>query len=232
LYLNLDTRDNSAVPAPDADGDGFAGCQDCEDGDNQIRPGGPQLCDGQNNDCGDPSWPTVPSNETDSDGDGYVACAPWVGTSPGIVGGGDCLGNDSASHPGAPEICDNADNDCNGIVDDGWVTPGTTLGLGLASDKHTMNWSVEPQADGYDVTKGDLASLRSGGGFASSVLGCLENDGVDTQSDDLVAPPVGSAFYYVVRAKRACKSGTYNSGAASQSGNRDIGIGASPNRCP
>ena len=230
--LSEDDRDNSAAPAPDTDADGFAGCQDCDDGDNQIRPGGPQLCDGQNNDCGDPSRPTVPLNETDSDRDGYVARAPWVGTTPGTLGGGDCIGDDPTSHPGALEICDNKDNDCNGTVDDGWATPGTTPGLGLASDKHTMNWSVEPQADGYDVTKDNLTALRSGGGFVSPVPGCVENDSVDTQSDDLVAPPVGSPFYYLVHSKRACGNGTYNSGAATRSGNRDSGIGASPNRCP
>jgi YD repeat-containing protein len=156
----------------------------------------------------------------DIDADGWTKCAA------------DCDDRDSSVHPGAPELCDGKDNDCNGTVDDGWVTPGTTSGLGSASDKRTMDWNIEAQADGYDVTKGDLASVRSGGGFGSSVLACVENDSADTQSVDLVDPSPGSAFYYVVRAKRACKSGTYNSVAGSQFTDRDSGIATSPNRCP
>lgn len=35
---------------------------------------------------------------------------------------GDCDDNDPATSPGAMEICDGADNDCNGMVDDGPIT--------------------------------------------------------------------------------------------------------------
>jgi len=43
----------------------------------------------------------------DADGDGWsVSC-------------GDCDDDDPATHPGAEEICDGRDNDCNGQVDDG-----------------------------------------------------------------------------------------------------------------
>ena len=35
------------------------------------------------------------------DGDGFVACGPWVGTVPGIQGGGDCDPADADTFPGA-----------------------------------------------------------------------------------------------------------------------------------
>jgi N-acetylneuraminic acid mutarotase len=58
----------------------------------------------------------------DSDGDGYgsssvsqFACSQ----PPGYVSmPGDCDDSNPAVHPGAPDICDGIDNDCNGVVDD------------------------------------------------------------------------------------------------------------------
>ena len=102
----------------DTDGDGFPVLTDCDDNSAAVFPGAPQLCDGLNNDCGDPAWPAVPTNETDSDNDGYAACSPWIGTVPGILDGGDCAPGDLAIHPGAVELCDSLDDNCDGTVDD------------------------------------------------------------------------------------------------------------------
>ncbi|MEZ4318184.1 MAG: putative metal-binding motif-containing protein [Myxococcota bacterium] len=46
----------------------------------------------------------------DADGDGVIA---------GPGGGPDCDDGDPTSAPGMPEVCDGADNDCNGPADDG-----------------------------------------------------------------------------------------------------------------
>lgn len=51
----------------------------------------------------------VPANDVDNDHDGVTAC------------GGDCDDNDPTVHPGAIEICDNKDNNCNGQIDEGNV---------------------------------------------------------------------------------------------------------------
>ena len=56
---------------PDNDGDGFGGCNDCDDGDPDSYPGAPQLCQGINNDCDHPSYPNPPADTVaDGDGDG------------------------------------------------------------------------------------------------------------------------------------------------------------------
>jgi len=55
----------------------------------------------------------------DLDGDGHRA--PLPGFAPGEPGacGDDCDDTNPNAYPGAIEVCDGADNDCNGIVDDG-----------------------------------------------------------------------------------------------------------------
>ena len=64
---------------------------DCAPTDGTIYPNAPELCDGQVNACGG----TLPNNESDIDGDGYVECSidggGWDGTPNN--GGGDCDDN-------------------------------------------------------------------------------------------------------------------------------------------
>jgi hypothetical protein len=85
----------------DADGDGFPVLMDCDDSNPTVFPGAPQLCDGLNNDCGDPAWPAVQAAEADTDGDGHLLCA------------GDCDDSLASVYPGAPQNCDGLNNDCN-----------------------------------------------------------------------------------------------------------------------
>jgi len=51
-----DREDESAFVVAinvDVDGDGFPACDDCDDGDQDVYPGAPELCDGVDNDCDD-----------------------------------------------------------------------------------------------------------------------------------------------------------------------------------
>ncbi len=115
----------------DGDGDGYAVCSldgggwdgggtvvggdDCDDGDDTVFPGAPELCDGQLNDCDG----SIGSDEVDGDGDGYAVCSldggGWDGSGT-VVGGDDCLDSDATVYPGATELCDGQDNDCDGSL--------------------------------------------------------------------------------------------------------------------
>ena len=53
----------------------------------------------------------------DADGDGFIGEAPR--DAPPSCGGEDCDDTDATSFPGAEEICDGHDNDCNDGIDDG-----------------------------------------------------------------------------------------------------------------
>jgi len=108
----------------DADGDGYTICSvpmDCDDGDDDRYPGAPELCNGLDDACSG----EVSADELDLDGDQYVACADWRGTAVEILGGGDCDETRPDCNPGAVEILDFADNDCDGEIDEGpWDEPG------------------------------------------------------------------------------------------------------------
>ena len=83
------------------------GGDDCDDTNGDIYPNAPELCDGFANVCGQ----SLPTDELDDDGDGYVECSilfPWAG----VVGGEDCDDSNGNIYPNAPEICDGIANVC------------------------------------------------------------------------------------------------------------------------
>jgi len=53
----------------------------------------------------------------DADGDTYADCTSTACDATGLVCG-DCSDGDAGIHPGAVEVCDCRDNDCNGLVDE------------------------------------------------------------------------------------------------------------------
>jgi len=120
----------------DHDGDGYyvEGCTtggdfDCDDDDNDRNPGNTEDCDQHDEDCKDSTVGTL-----DADGDTFTskACTnksyyqPLLFTpqEPITVRGPDCNDDNNASHPGAIEVCDNDDNNCNGQIDEVSGAPG------------------------------------------------------------------------------------------------------------
>lgn len=144
----------------------------------------------------------------------------------------DCNDANDAVYPGASEVCDEHDNNCDGTVDEGYPIPSFTVGLLFRDDKQIMNWDGEVSADRYDMVKGDLIALRlSGGNFFSSLLSCGEEDSLDTQSFDSGDPNPGEGYYYLIRGQADCKDGTYNTGQPGQPDDRDAEIESFSGTC-
>ncbi|MFN3940501.1 MAG: MopE-related protein, partial [Chitinophagales bacterium] len=102
---------------------------DCNDTLSAIHPDAIEICDGLDNNCDgfiDEGFVTV-TYYADVDSDGFgnsdvsivTACDAPVGY---VLIGGDCNDTLSAIHPDAIEICDGLDNNCDGFIDEGFVT--------------------------------------------------------------------------------------------------------------
>jgi len=161
-------------PGHPYDSDGYP--TDCDDDEPMANPGQQEVCDEIDNNCDG-----LIDNEAidaivfypDNDGDEYgddmntiMACTQ----PPGYVDiGGDCDDSEENTYPGAPEICDEKDNDCDQEIDeeaidaiqyyldadnDGWgddnnyiwscwVEPGYT---DLPGDCDDTNFDINPGA--------------------------------------------------------------------------------------
>jgi hypothetical protein len=110
LCDGIDNDCDSVIPADeaDADSDGYRICAgDCNDSNALINPGASEACDGIDNNC---DGQIDEGLTTDADGDGHYA----IGSC--LTPADDCDDMDANSYPGAPELCDGKDNDCDSVV--------------------------------------------------------------------------------------------------------------------
>ena len=187
-------EENISTSLSDEDGDGYFNDEDCDDQDAQINPGAVEICDALDNNCdGQVDEDVLSIFFQDSDGDGFGAsdvteesCQPSAGY---VVIGTDCNDDDASSYPGAVEICDELDNDCDGVIDN---DVGET-------------WYVDEDGDGY----GSQAQESCGGGeglvaqdgdcddldpnvYPDAIEQC---DGIDNDCDDSIDEEVKSIYY-------------------------------------
>ena len=110
---------------------------DCNDNDPAIYPGAKEVCDGKDNNCDGQVDEGLPFTAycTDADGDGHGVSGKATMMACGVSKGwglcdNDCNDNDPKVYPGAVELCNNRDDNCNTQVDEG---ARTVCGLGWCS---------------------------------------------------------------------------------------------------
>jgi hypothetical protein len=205
----------------DADGDGYGdpensttGCEapsgyvadgtDCDDGDAAISPAATEVCNDVDDDCDgftdddDSGLDTSSASMwyADADGDGYgyaattsVACDQPLGA---VADATDCDDADAAVNPAATEVCNDLDDDCDGLLDD----DDSSLDISTAT-----TWYPDADADGYGEATSSTVACDQPSGSVSDGTDCDDTsattypgadeycDGVDTDCDGTLDEP-------------------------------------------
>ena len=113
-------------------------------------------------------------------------------------------------------VCDDADacttgDACNGGTCAGTAipAPGEVANVRLQGDKKTLTWSSIPggvPGTVYDVPRGLLGELPVGAGAAET---CVAPGVAGAITEDTLQPDVSQGFWYLVRCRHACGTGTY-----------------------
>jgi hypothetical protein len=172
----------------DADGDGFGSdeislvrCEavsgyvavagDCDDAWLEVNPEADEICDGSDNDCdGEVDEDDALGADTwyfDEDGDGWgvedsttVACyQPYLYAAEA----GDCDDEDDGAYPGAVELCNDADDDCDGSVDEDALDAST--------------WYVDADSDGYGSDTATHTGCEQPSGYVTDASDCDDSRG-------------------------------------------------------
>jgi hypothetical protein len=162
----------------DADADGYNAAVDCDDADASVHPGAEEVCDGIDNNCdGDVDEGLTDVWYTDADGDGYGDGASPVRACDQPVDAvedfADCDDTQPTVYPGAEEVCDGLDNDCDGEIDGESATDMT-------------EWFPDSDGDGFGLDTEPQLDCNAPSGFVDgTVLG-------DCDDDDASAYPGGT----------------------------------------
>ncbi len=168
----------------DADGDGYGdlstpaeACKppegyvsnalDCNDADPAVSPGALEQCNGKDDNCnGAVDEGILSVFYADADGDGYgdasstlEDCAPPEGY---VANDADCRDDDPTIYPGAEEVCNGKDEDCDSVADEG-VTP---------------TWYRDADGDGHGTSEAATDACEAPAGYVA-----VADDCDDTRAD-------------------------------------------------
>lgn len=160
----------------DVDGDGYNGVKvlpddelDCNDEDENINPAAAEVCDGVDQDCDeliDDGVLVIGYQDLDKDGYGSsVSSATCTLPTGYVTKSGDCNDNDQAINPGAAEVCDSKDNDCDTLADD--ADP---------SLKNPNTWYRDADGDTYGDKNNSKSYCLQPSGYVANSTDCNDTD--------------------------------------------------------
>jgi hypothetical protein len=144
-----------------------ANASDCDDSDAAVSPAATETCNGVDDDCDgtadESSASDAPTWYKDADADGYGAAASSTRacTQPSgyVADATDCNDANAAISPAATELCDSADNDCDGSTDEADAADAPT-------------WYVDGDGDGYGTSSSTRVQCSAPAGYVASSTDC------------------------------------------------------------
>ncbi|MFN7143880.1 MAG: putative metal-binding motif-containing protein, partial [Myxococcota bacterium] len=189
--------DSGPVEGGDEDQDGFAPSEgDCDDGNALVFPGAEETCNGIDDNCdAEVDEGVLGSFYQDYDADGFgnpdvevVVCDQPDGY---VSQNTDCDDNEPDSHPGADEVCDEIDNNCDGAIDEGL----------------TFTWYVDVDVDGFGDPATAIEACEAPEGTVGDNTDCDDTtssaypgnaevcDEIDNNCDGAVDEGVATTYY-------------------------------------
>jgi hypothetical protein len=144
---------------------------DCDDTDFAVNPAATEVCDSVDNDCDSATDEDDAADAltwyADTDADGYgnatvshVLCYQPAGF---VADSTDCDDSNMNVNPGATEVCNGLDDDCNGSVD--------------GSDAIDVNtWYADTDDDGYGDSAYSFVSCEAPVGYVSDATDCDDSE--------------------------------------------------------
>ena len=166
---DLDNDGTGDVCEDDLDGDGALDKVDCAPLNPAAYPGAQELCDGADNDCNGAADEGFP----DTDYDGLKNCLDPDDDGDGTPDDADCAPLNPSVHPGAAEVCDGFDNDCDEKTDE----DQPVLSCGKGECLHTVD----------SCQGGLIQTCDSFAGISAEIC-----DGKDNDCDGLTDEDLGS----------------------------------------
>ncbi|GDX78606.1 hypothetical protein LBMAG42_04170 [Deltaproteobacteria bacterium] len=162
---------DGSVGYDDADGDGYAACTECDDASADHFPGAVELCNDVDDNCDTVIDESTAADATiwysDADGDTYGDAATTLAAcdqpSAYVLDTTDCDDSNAAEFPGADELCDGDDDNCDGVVDESTAIDAST-------------WYDDADTDGYGDPADSQVACTQPSGWLASAGDCDDTD--------------------------------------------------------